>query len=241
MIDNSSGIKPVKVPFFEFGPKAYLYGEKMIKLAEYADGLAVEYGIDIIIDPQTLDIPEMARRCKNVRVFAQHMDPIPVGRGMGSVLPEALKEWGAQGTLLNHAEKRLSFTDLESAIKRCGQVGLLSMVCTDNPDQAAAIAAYAPDIIVVESPLLIGKGSRGAQDNKIIDEINARIRAINPGIRLLHSAGIKTAQDIYSVIISGSDGAGSSSALALAEDPYRMFHDMVAAVRQAWDERNPRQ
>ena len=230
-------IPVVKTPFFEFGPKAYLYGEKMIKLAEYADELAVKYDVDIIIDPQTLDIPEMARRCRHVRVFAQHMDPISAGRGMGTVLPEALREWGAQGTLLNHAEKQLTLTGLELAIRRAKELGLLTMVCTDNPDQAAAIAAYSPEIIVVESPLLIGKGERKTEDNRMIHEINERIRAVDSGIRLLHSAGIKTAEDIYNVIASGSDGAGSSSALALAEDPYRMFHDMVAAVRRACDER----
>ena len=227
----------IKTPFFEFGPKAYLYGEKMIRLAEYADELAVKYDVDIIIDPQTLDIPGMAGRCRHVRVFAQHMDPIPAGRGMGCVLPEALKEWGAQGTLLNHTEKRLSLTDLELAVKRAKELRLLTMVCADNPDQAAAIAVFSPDIIVVESPHLIGGGGRNAEDNRAIYEINDRIHAIDPDIRLLHSAGIKTADDIYNVIASGSDGAGSSSALALAGDPYRMFHDMVAAVRRAWDER----
>jgi triosephosphate isomerase len=225
----------LKVPFFFFFPKAYWYGEKMIRLAEYADGLVSEFDVDIIIDPQTLDIPEMARRCKNIKVFSQHMDPIPEGRGMGTILPEALKAWGAHGALLNHAEKRLSLTDLESAVRRGRELGLLTMVCADNPEQAAAIAGFLPDCIVVESPALIGKGERSGDDNKSIKEINRQIRAIHPDIRLLHSAGIKTAQDVYNVIASGSEGAGSSSAIALAEDPYRMFHDMVEAVRKAWD------
>ena len=229
---------PIRVPFFEFGPKAYLYGEKMIKLAEYADQLAVEFNVDIIIDPQTLDIPEMSKRCKHVRVFAQHMDPIVPGRGMGAVLPEALAEWGAQGALLNHTEKRLTLTDLELAIKRSKETGLMTMVCTDNPEQALAVALFNPEIIVVESPALIGKGERSGEDNKQIHEINERIRAVNSGIRILHSAGIKTADDIYNVIASGSEGAGSSSALACAEDPFKMFHDMVEAVRKAWDYRN---
>lgn len=224
------------MPFFEFGPKAYLYGEKMIKLAEYADTLVNKFDVDIIIDPQTVDIPEMTKRCKNIMVFAQHMDPIPVGRGMGAVLPEALKSWGAHGTLLNHVEKRISLTDLELAVKRARDIGLLTMVCADNPDQAAAIAVFCPDIIVVESPDLIG-GERSGRDNEHITVINKRLRSICADVKILHSAGIKTARDIYNVIASGSDGAGSSSALALAPDPYKMFHDMVEAVRKAWDER----
>jgi triosephosphate isomerase len=151
----------IRVPFFEFGPKAYLYGQEMLDLAEYADQLAVEFDVDIIIDPQTLDIPEMVKRCKHVRVFAQHMDGISPGRGMGTLLPEALKAWGAQGALLNHAEKRLSLTELELCIRRGRELGLMTMVCADNPDQAAALAAFSPDIIVVESPAQIGAGNRG--------------------------------------------------------------------------------
>ena len=231
----------LRTPFFEFGPKAYLYGEKMIKLAEYADGLVTQFDVDIIIDPQTLDIPEMVRRCKHVKVFGQHMDPVPVGRGMGTVLPEALKAWGAHGALLNHVEKRLSLTDLEAAIRRGKEQGLMTMVCADNPEQAAAIASFSPDIIVVESPALIGRGERSGEDNERIMEINSCLRSINPDIRILHSAGIKTAQDVYNVVAAGSEGAGSSSALALAEDPFMVFHDMVEAVRKAWDARTSRE
>jgi len=231
----------LRTPFFEFGPKAYLYGEKMIKLAEYADGLVTQFDVDIIIDPQTLDIPEMVRRCKHVKVFGQHMDPVPVGRGMGTVLPEALKAWGAHGALLNHVEKRLSLTDLEAAIRRGRELGLMTMVCADNPEQAAAIASFSPDIIVVESPALIGRGERSGEDNERIMEINSCLRSINPDIRILHSAGIKTAQDVYNVVAAGSEGAGSSSALALAEDPFMVFHDMVEAVRKAWDARTSRE
>jgi triosephosphate isomerase len=227
----------IKSPFFEFGPKAYLYGEKMIALAEYADTLAVEFNVDIIIDPQTLDIPEMARRCKNIRVFAQHMDGIPVGRGMGTVLPEALKAWGAQGALLNHVEKRLSLAELEQGIRRGKEQGLLTMVCADDPDQAAAMAVFSPDIIVVESPAQIGGESRSAEDNALIAEINRRILSIAPEVKILHAAGIKGPRDVYNIIAAGSEGSGSSSAIALAEDPFRMFHDMVEAVRRAWDAR----
>ncbi|GHV70573.1 triose-phosphate isomerase [Spirochaetia bacterium] len=228
----------LKIPFFEFGPKAYLYGNEMIKLAEYADSLVEEFGVDIIIDPQTLDISEMVKRCKNIHVFAQHTDCIKSGRGMGTVLPEALKSVGAAGTFLNHAERRLSLSDLETSIYRCREAGLMTMVCADNPEQAVVIAAFSPDIIVVESPAQIGEGSRTSGDNGRIPDINRRIYSINKDIKILHAAGIKTPPDVYNVILSGSDASGSSSAIAAAEDPYRMFHDMVEAVRRAWNERN---
>jgi triosephosphate isomerase len=227
----------LKVPFFEFGPKAYLYGAKMLELAEYADTLVTKFNVDIIIYPQTIDIPKIAEHCKHIHVFAQHLDGIPIGRGMASILPEALKAAGADGALLNHVERRMSLCEIEAAIKRAKETGLMTMVCADNPDQAAAIAVFSPDALVVESPDQIGGPSRTVDDNKAIRVINERIHAIAPDIKILHAAGIKNAEDVYNIIIAGSDGSGSSSAIALAEDPFKMFHDMVEAVRRAWDKR----
>lgn len=58
-----------------------------------------------------------------------------------------------------------------------------------------------------------------------------------PQIRLLHPTGIKTGQGVCKIIAAGSGGSGSSGAIALAEDPCRVFRKMVEAVRRAWDER----
>jgi triosephosphate isomerase len=228
----------LKVPFFEFGPKAYLYGKKMLEIAEYADTLVKEFGVDIILDPQTVDIPCITARCKYIHVFAQHLDGIPVGRGMASLLPEALKAAGADGALLNHAEKRMTLFEIENAVRRAGETGLMTMVCADNPDQAAALAVFSPDVIVVESPAQIGGASRTADDNRAIRSISDRIHAIAPDTKILHAAGIKNAEDVYNIIAAGSDGSGSSSAIALAADPGKMLHDMVEAVRRAWDDSN---
>src|SRR4030042_1918809 len=105
-------------PFFEIGPKAYLYGKAVLKLARHADKVSKKYAVQIIITPQYVDIPILAREMENVLVFAQHMDSLEAGRGVGSVLPEALKAAGAVGVLLNHAEKRVLPDELKRTIKR---------------------------------------------------------------------------------------------------------------------------
>ena len=38
----------IKPPFFEIGPKAYLYGEEMLALARVIDRVAIKYDVDII-------------------------------------------------------------------------------------------------------------------------------------------------------------------------------------------------
>ena len=44
----------ISVPFFEFGPKAYLYGEELLKLMKKIDGFAEKYDMDVIADVKTL-------------------------------------------------------------------------------------------------------------------------------------------------------------------------------------------
>ena len=93
-------------PFFEIGPKAYLYGEQVLALARHADAMSAKYGVQIIFTPQSVDIRLLALEMQRVLVFAQHMDSLEVGRGIGSVLPEAVKAAGAAGVLLKSCRKK---------------------------------------------------------------------------------------------------------------------------------------
>jgi len=222
-------------PFFEIGPKAYLYGQEVLKLAKHADRMSAKYRVQIIFTPQYVDIPLLARGTKRLLVFAQHMDSLPVGRGIGSVLPEAVKAAGAVGVLLNHVEKRLSLEELERTIRRADEVGLATMACADNLQDAERIARMAPNIIIVESPELIGVGKRGANDRQAVVKINEAIWGINPDIRVLHGAGISTGQDVYNIVAAGSQAAGSTSGIIKADDPFAMLEEMIRSVRAAWN------
>jgi triosephosphate isomerase len=222
-------------PFFEIGPKAYLYGREVLELARHADSVGKKYAVQVIITPQYVDIPLLACALENVLVFAQHMDSLPVGRGIGSVLPEALKAAGAVGVLLNHAEKRLTKDELERTMKRADQVGLATMVCADTLQDAVGVALMEPNIIIAESPALIGVGKRDVDDRLDIDRINRAVREINPEIRVLHGAGISSGRDVYDVIAAGAQGTGSTSGILLAADPLGMVEEMIRSVREAWD------
>ena len=222
-------------PFFEIGAKAYLYGIGVLQLGRHADKVGKKYDVQIIITPQTVDIPILAREMENILVFAQHMDSLEVGRGVGSVLPEALKAAGAVGVLLNHAEKRLAKDELERTIKRADKVGLATMVCADTLEDAAVVAHMEPNVIIAESPDLIGVGKRNADDRLAIAAINETVWRIHPEIRVLHGAGISCGQDVYDIIASGAQGTGSTSGIILSNDPFGMLEEMVRSVREAWD------
>ena len=230
---NQFSIQP---PFFEFGPKAYLFGDQLLSLAKHADRLVEKYDVRIIFTPQYVDVPMLVCKTKNLSIFAQHMDPLGVGRGVGSVLPEAIKAVGAAGVMLNHVERKLSADVVAQTIKRADEVGLATMTCADTPEDAVAIARLKPNIIIVESPELIGGGKRESDDNSIIARTNECVWEIDPDIRVLHGAGINNGQDVYDVMATGAQATGSTSGIILASDPFSMFEEMISAMRKAWDD-----
>jgi triosephosphate isomerase (TIM) len=230
-----SGIE-ITPPFFEIGPKAYIFGKEALKLAIHADKISEKYNVQIIFTPQYVDIPIISHETKNLLIFAQHMDSLPIGRGIGSVLPEALKADGAVGVLLNHAEKRLQLSELIRTVNRADEVGLATLVCADTIEESAEIARLQPNIVLAESPELIGIGIRGDEDMKMIERVNHVVWEINPQIRVLHGAGIKCGQDVYDIIAAGAQATGSTSGIILAKDPLAMVEEMIKAVREAWDD-----
>ncbi|MBQ8416042.1 MAG: triose-phosphate isomerase [Clostridia bacterium] len=224
----------IKPPFFEVGPKAYLYGEQMLKLAKTIDRVAMKYDVDIIVTPQYTDISLLAQNTERILVFAQHMDYLPVGRGLGSVLPEAVKAAGAVGVMLNHAEKKLTLEEVEKTIIRADEVGLATIVCADTVDELVAIAKLSPNLLVAEPTELIGTG-KTSDSNYVIETIE-KVRAINPDIMVLQGAGISNGQDVYNTIKLGAQATGSTSGIIKAADPDAMVEEMIYSLRKAWDE-----
>jgi len=227
------GLK-IKPPFFEIGPKAFMYGERILKLAKAADAASAKYDVRIILTPQYTDIRMLAYETEHLLIFAQHMDPLPIGRGLGSVLPEAVKAAGAVGVMLNHAEKPMSISDLHKAIKRADEVGLVTIVCADTLEEAVAIAHFSPNIIVAEPTELIGTGQ--TSDEQYVIETTSAIKKINPEIQVLPAAGIKNGADVYKMIRAGAEATGTTIGIMKADDPEAMMEEMIRAVRIAWDE-----
>lgn len=229
----------IKPPFFEIGPKAYLYGKKVLGFAKAADRISEKYDVQIILTPQCVDIPAIANETEHLLIFSQHMDPLEVGPGIGSVLPEAIREAGAVGTLLNHAEKRMSLSDINKAIKRADAVGLATLVCADTPEEAAAIAHLSPNMILAEPPELIGTANSVGKGGDFVAKSKEMIQHINPKIRVLHSAGIRTGEDVADIVREGAEATGSTSGIIKAENPIQKMDEMIKALKETWNELHP--
>jgi triosephosphate isomerase len=226
--------KRIESPFFEIGPKAYMYGDDMVSLAKKIDAAAKHYDVRVILTPQYTDIYRVASETKNILVFAQHMDSLKIGRGLGSVLPEAVKAAGAVGVMLNHVERQLSIAELKACILRAEEVGLYTIVCADSIAEAAAIAYLSPDIIVCEPSELIGTGQ--TSDEEYVQASISAVKSVNPQISVLQGAGISNGNDVYRVIRAGAEATGTTSGIMKAADKEAMVDEMISAVRRAWDE-----
>ena len=226
----------LKPPFFEIGPKNYMFGDQILDLARIADEAAEKYDVRVIFTTPYADIRRVAENVKNLKVFAPHMDDIPVGRGLACVLPESIKAAGAVGVMLNHAERPLPSSTLVRTLNRARELDLMTIVCADSMAETRAIAQMHPDLMITEPTELIGTGQ--AADLSYVKTSVDAIQAIDPNIGILVGGGISSGTDVYNTIMAGADATGSSSGIVKAADPGAMVHEMLAALRQAWDERH---
>ena len=231
-------VEPTRLPrppFFEIGPKAYLFGDDVAELARAADAASIKYDVDILFTAPFVDLRLVVEETQRLFVCAPHMDALYPGRGLTKILPESLRAIGCAGVMLNHAEHPLTLAELSATVERAHEVGLFTIVCADSIREAKAVATLAPDIVVAEPTELIGTGR--TSDRGYVEASNAAIRAVDSGILVLQGAGIRTAQDVYETIRSGADGTGSSSGITQAPDRVAAVDMMIGAVRAAWDDR----
>ena len=224
----------IRAPYFEIGPKCFMWGERMLRLAKAIDRIAWKYDLDVIVTPQYADIRLLAQNTEFIHVYAQHMDPVVPGRGLGSVLPEAVKEAGAVGVMLNHAEKKISPETLKETIRRADEVGLASIVCADTVEEIRQVALMAPNLIVAEPTDLIGTGV--ASDMGYVRATIDAVRKINPDIMVLQGAGISGPEDVANVIRAGAEATGCTSGVMKAKDPEAAAEEMLWTLRKTWDE-----
>lgn len=229
---NKCAIKP---PFFEIGPKSYIYGEDILKLALAADKAAIKYDIDVIFTAPFCDIRTVAANTKRIFVFAPHMDPLLPGRGLADILPESIKAAGAVGVILNHCEKPLDISTLNKTLRRADELDLITLVCADSLAESKAVAQLSPNIIAAEPVEIIGSNKKSPAEY-VIGTIKA-IKNINQNIFVLQGGGISSSSDVYRNIYLGADATGSSSHIATAKDPASVAEEMIRTVREAYNAR----
>jgi triosephosphate isomerase len=221
--------KPIVIVNFKTYPQGT--GIKALTLSNIAKTVSVKSGIYIAVAPQFTDITKVVKNI-GIPVFAQHIDPISPGSHTGHVLPEAIKESGAIGTLINHSERRLPFKDIELAVKRARELGLISVVCADTPETASEVASFKPDMIAVEPPELIGSGIPVSKAKpEVVTNTVSLVRKVDSTITILCGAGITKGGDVSAALMLGTEGVLIASGIVKAKDPREALLDIVEAMK----------
>lgn len=221
-----------KKPLIVLNFKTYAesMGEKAVRMAKYCEEVSNESGVGIIACPQIPDIYRVAGSVK-IPVFAQHIDGVGAGSYTGHITAECVRSAGARGTLINHSERRLLLSDIDSTVQSAKKAGLAAIVCTNNVAVTSAGASLSPDYVAIEPPELIGSGNPVSKANPEIVSGSVRaVKNINPRVKVLCGAGISTGDDVAAALSLGAVGVLLASGVIKAKDPKAALYDIVGKI-----------
>ena len=165
-----------------------------------------------------------------LEVWSQHLDPVGQGSHTGWLEPETAIARGASGTIINHAEHKVSLEHVEKLMAMLPE-GFPICACAADVDEARALAKLGPTFIAVEPPELIGGDiSVTTADPAIVSDTVAAVKEVNPGVRVLCGAGVKNGQDVATAISLGAEGVLLASGVTKANDVQRVLNDLVSLL-----------
>ncbi|MHC1631955.1 MAG: triose-phosphate isomerase [Methanotrichaceae archaeon] len=205
-------------------------GKAALKLSRICEEVAEQYGVEIIVVPQTADVHAISSFV-SIPVYAQHVDGVGHGGYTGHITADSVKAAGASGSLINHSERRLKLADIDASISACKNAGLTTIVCTNNIPTTRAAAALQPDYVAIEPPELIGSGIPVSKsDPEIVTGSVEAVKMIEPSVGVLCGAGISKGEDLKSALDLGAEGVLLASGIIKAQDQKKALEDLVIGI-----------
>jgi len=203
-------------------------GKNAVSLAKSMETVASETGVEMAIAVMDTDIFRCANEV-NIPIFAEHIDPIKPGSHTGWTLPNAVKDAGAVGTLINHSEHRLKLADIDACLTYTKEFDLDQIICTNNIKTSMAAAALGPHFVAVEPPELIGGDiSVTTVDPGIVSGSVDAVKKINDSVSVLCGAGVKNGKDVKMAIELGAQGVLLASGVVKAKDKLEVLRDLAS-------------
>lgn len=197
-------------------------GNNAVKLLSSVKKISRETGIEIIPIVQPTDIYKI-RKELDIEVWAQHIDPIDPGRHMGWISPYSIKEAGASGVVINHAEHELDEEKIIETIKKAKEYNLKTLVLTQTVNLALKIENYSPDFIGYEKKDFIETGVSMIESEKE----NIKLLANKLKTPLIIGAGITNKEDVEKSLYLGAKGVILSSAFIKAKNPEEKLRELA--------------
>jgi triosephosphate isomerase len=209
--------------------KAYeeVEGSRGAMISGICEEMAKESGVSIAVSPPQVQLSSTASLV-DIPVFAQHVDAFAPGSRTGWITPSMVKAAGARGALINHSEHPVSLDNIGKVVALCKELDLITVVCADTVDTAREIAPFGPDFIAVEPPELIGGDTSvtTAKPEVVSDAVKA-VHEVDPSIKVLCGAGVKTGNDVKVAIELGAEGVLLASGVVKASSIKGALRELV--------------
>ena len=190
----------------------------------------IESNARIIAVVSAFDLSAVVNAAPDLEVWCQHLDPVGFGSNTGWLNPSTAMERGATGTLINHAEHKVS---LEHVAMLLDQVPSEFEICACAADivEARSLAALGPDYVAVEPPELIGGSvSVTSADPEIVRGAASAVKEVSSDVGILCGAGVKTGNDVAAAIDLGTSGVLLASGVTKSIDPRLSLEDLVGIL-----------
>ena len=190
----------------------------------------IETNARMIAAVSALDLAAVVAAAPDLEVWCQHLDPVGFGSNTGWLHPETAIERGATGTLINHAEHKVSIEHVAMLLDQVPE-GFEVCACAADIDEAMAMAALVPNYVAVEPPELIGGDTSVTNaDPDIVSDTAAAVREVSDEVGILCGAGVKTGADVAKAIELGTTGVLLASGVTKADDPAAALSGLISEL-----------
>ena len=190
----------------------------------------IETDARMIAAVSALDLAAVVAAAPDLEVWCQHLDPVGFGSNTGWLHPDTAVERGATGTLINHAEHKVSIEHVAMLLAQVPE-DFCVCACAADIDEAQALAALGPTYVAVEPPELIGGDiSVTSADPGIVSGTVAAVREVTDEVGILCGAGVKSGADVATAMELGTTGVLLASGVTKADDPRAALDDLVSML-----------
>tara|TARA_B100001079_G_scaffold268126_1_gene277949 strand:- start:1334 stop:1915 length:582 start_codon:yes stop_codon:yes gene_type:complete len=176
------------------------------------------------------DLSAVVSAAPDLEVWCQHLDPVGFGSNTGWLHPATAIERGASGTLVNHAEHKVSLEHVAMLLEQVPE-GFEVCACAADVKEAIALAALGPDFVAVEPPELIGGDvSVTSADPEIVSGTARAVRDVSASVGILCGAGVKSGSDVSKAIELGTSGVLLASGVTKSADPVASLKDLISML-----------
>ena len=202
-----------------------LSAENLAKIMEN-----LESNARIVAVVSAFDLSSVVNIAPNLEVWTQHLDPIQFGSNTGWLHPDTAIERGAKGTLINHAEHKVSIEHIAMLLDQVPE-DFTVCACAADIEEAKSLAALRPTFVAVEPPELIGGNiSVTSADPKIVTGTVDAVRDISADVGILCGAGVKNGSDVSMALELGTSGVLLASGVTKSSNPLEALNDLISEI-----------